>query len=397
MVHGQNGALAMRLLRLNMKKETQFTHISRPKAGLGTAVNPDITRASTLLFDKAEDLYRSDIRGYGRHGSSVHDALKKAFNLLEGGEGTSLFPSGLASCTYPILSQVKAGDHILLTDSSYGPTRSFCDGHLKKLNIETEMYDPRIGAGIEALIRPNTSVILLESPGSLTFEVQDIPAIVKAAQAHNITTIIDNTWSAGLSLNPLSMGVDISCHAATKYFGGHSDIMGGAAVSRTKQLAKQVEQTAKHLGNATSPDDIYQILRGFRTVVPRFRQQETTSLALAEWLSEHPKIQYVLHPAHPTHPDYDIWKRDFSGGGCIFSVVFKPCPENEILAFVNALKLFGIGYSYGGFESLCIHCDPQLKRSVSQSLGGPLVRFACGLEAMEDLKIDIEQALNEIT
>lgn len=380
-----------------MKKETQFTHIARPSAGLGTAVNPDITRASTLLFDKAEDLYRADLRGYGRHGSAVHDALKEAFNTLEGGAGTSLFPSGLAACTYPILSQVKAGDHILLTDSSYGPTRSFCNGHLKKMNIETELYDPRIGADIEKLIRPNTTVILLESPGSLTFEVQDIPAIVKAAKAHGVTTIIDNTWSAGLTLNPLALGVDISCHAATKYFGGHSDIMSGAAVSRTKTLADQVALTAKHLGNASSPDDAYQILRGFRTVVPRFRQQEATSLALAEWLADHPKVQSILHPAHPSHFDYDIWKRDFTGGGCIFSVVLKPCSEKEVLAFVNALKLFGIGYSYGGFESLCIHCDPQLKRAHADKLGGPLVRFACGLEAMEDLKNDIKQAFNEIS
>jgi len=380
-----------------MKKETQFAHIARPSAGLGTAVNPDITRASTLLFDKAEDLYRADLRGYGRHGSAVHDALKEAFNTLEGGAGTSLFPSGLAACTYPILSQVKAGDHILLTDSSYGPTRSFCNGHLKKMNIETELYDPRIGADIEKLIRPNTTVILLESPGSLTFEVQDIPAIVKAAKAHDVTTIIDNTWSAGLTLNPLALGVDISCHAATKYFGGHSDIMSGAAVSRTKTLANQVALTAKHLGNACSPDDVYQILRGFRTVVPRFRQQEATSLALAEWLADHPKVQSVLHPAHPSHVDYDIWKRDFTGGGCIFSVVLKPCSEKEVLAFVNALKLFGIGYSYGGFESLCIHCDPQLKRAHADKLGGPLVRFACGLEAMEDLKNDIKQAFNEIS
>jgi len=380
-----------------MKKETEFTHISRPKAGLGTAVNPEITRASTLLFAKAEDLYRSDVRGYGRHGSAVHDALKEAFNHLEGGAGTSLFPSGLAACTYPILSQVKAGDHILLTDSSYGPTEYFCNGHLKKMNVETEIYNPRIGADIEKLIRPNTSVILLESPGSLTFEIQDIPAIVKVAKAHGVTTIIDNTWSAGLTLNPLKMGVDISCHAATKYFGGHSDTMSGAAVSRTKKLANQVALTAKHLGNACSPDDVYQILRGFRSVIPRFRQQEATSLALAEWLHDHPKVQKVLHPAHPTHPDHDIWKRDFTGGGCIFSVVFKPCSKEEVLAFVNALRLFGIGYSYGGFESLCIHCDPQLKRSESKSLGGPLVRFACGLEAMKDLKDDIEQAFNEIS
>lgn len=380
-----------------MKKETVFTHISRPKAGLGTAVNPDITRASTLLFDRAEDLYRTDIRGYGRHGSAVHDALKDAFSLLEGGAGTSLFPSGLSACTYAILSQVKTGDHVLLTDSSYGPTRYFCDGHLKKMGIETEMYDPRIGADIESVIRPNTSLILMESPGSLTFEVQDIPAIVKAAKAHGVTTIIDNTWSAGLSLNPLKMGVDISCHAATKYFGGHSDTMSGAAISRTDKLAKQVALTAKQIGNACSPDDVYQILRGFRTVMPRFRQQEATSLALATWLNNHPKVMQVLHPAHKSHPDHTIWKRDFTGGGCIFSVVLKPCSEAQVLAFINALNLFGIGYSYGGFESLAIHCDPQLKRSASQLLGGPLVRFACGLEAMEDLKADIDRAFNEIT
>ena len=380
-----------------MKKETQFTHIGRPKAGLGTAVNPDITRASTLLFDRAEDLYRSDIRGYGRHGTAVHDALKEAFNTLEGGAGTTLFPSGLAACTYPILSQVKAGDHILLTDSSYGPTTAFCNGHLKKMGVETERYNPRLGADIETLIRPNTSVIILESPGSLTFEVQDIPAIAKVAQAHKITTIIDNTWSAGLSLNPLAMGIDISCHAATKYFGGHSDIMGGAAVSRTQELAEQVARTAKYLGNASSPDDAYQILRGFRTVVQRFRQQEATSFALANWLADHPKVQQVLHPAHPTHPDHALWKRDFTGGGCIFSVVLNPCSKEDVLAFVNALNLFGIGYSYGGFESLCIHCDPQLNRKACDKLGGPLVRFACGLEAMEDLKADIKQAFNAIS
>ena len=379
-----------------MKKETKFAHIGAPKAGLGTAVNPSITRASTLLFDRAEDLYRSDVRGYGRHGSNVHDALADAFTELEGGAGTVLFPSGLAACSNAILSQVKAGDHILLTDSSYGPTRKFCDGHLKKMNIETELYDPRIGGNISKLIRDNTSLILMESPGSLSFEIQDIPAICEAAKAKNVVTIIDNTWSAGLSLSPLKLGVDISCHAATKYFGGHSDVMSGAVVSRTKPLHNAVKQTAVHLGNASSPDDAYQILRGFRTVVTRFRQQEATSLALANWLSTHEHIVQVLHPAHPDHPDHKLWQRDFTGGGCIFSVVFKPCSKEHVLAFVNALKVFGIGYSYGGFESLCIHCDPQLKRNHATPFEGPLVRFACGLEHMDDLKNDIEQAFNEV-
>lgn len=378
-----------------MKNETKFAHIGAPNAGVGTAVNPSISRASTLLFDRAEDLYRSDVRGYGRHGTQVHDALATAFTELEGGAGTILFPSGLAACTYAILSQVKSGDHILLTDSCYGPTRKFCETHLKKMNIETEFYDPRIGSDIVQLIRDNTSLIILESPGSLSFEIQDIPAISKVAKANNVVTIIDNTWSAGLSLNPLKFGIDISCHAATKYFGGHSDIMYGAVISRTKALHKSIQLTAKSIGNASSPDDAYQILRGFRTVVTRFRQQEATSLALANWLSSHDHVQQVLHPAHHDHPDYDLWQRDFTGGACIFSVVFNPCSERQVLSFVNALKVFGIGYSYGGYESLCIHCDPQLKRNHARALGGPLIRFACGLEHFDDLKNDIEQAFKE--
>ena len=379
-----------------LRPETEFTHVGRPAAGLGTAVNPDITRASTLLFDRAEDLYRSDLRGYGRHGSAGQDALIEAFNLLESGAGTTLTQSGLAACTLPILANVKAGDHLLLTDSSYGPTRNFCQRYLKGMGIETQMYDPRIGADIAGLIRGNTSVIMLESPGSLTFEIQDIPAITKAAKAKGVTTIIDNTWSAGLSLKPLALGVDISCHAATKYFGGHSDIMFGAAVSASPKMAKKVAQTAKHLGYATSPDDAYQILRGFRTVVHRFRHAEDSAFTLAKWLEGHAKVKAVLHPALASHPDHAIWKRDFTGAACIFGAVLKPCSEAEVLAFINALELFGIGYSYGGFESLAIHCDPQLTREHSDSLGGPLVRFACGMEAVEDLKSDISQAFNAI-
>ena len=240
-----------------MKKSTTFTHLGRPKAGLGTAVNPSITRASTLLFEKAEDLYRTDIRGYGRHGAQVHDNLADMFTALEGGHGSVLFPSGLAACTYPILATVKAGDHILLTDSAYGPVRSFCLNHLAKMNIETQTYDPRIGGGIADLIRENTSMIIMESPGSLTLEIQDVPAIVKVAKAKNVTTMLDNTWSAGLVYNAIAAGVDYSVHAATKYFGGHSDVLFGAAICGDKAHHETLVKTAKYLGNSSSPDDAY--------------------------------------------------------------------------------------------------------------------------------------------
>ena len=375
---------------------TKFAHMGRPPAGLGTSVSHPVTRASTLLFEKAEDLYRNDIRGYGRHGTAVHDALAELFTEIEGGVGTLLYPSGVAALTGPILSVVKPGDHVLLTDSAYGPTRSFCQTFLKRMGVETTFFDPRIGAGIADLIAENTTLILLESPGSLTFEIQDIPAIVRAAKAQGITTLIDNTWSAGITLSPLQMGVDISVHAATKYFGGHSDIMYGAAIFSDEQRYKKAYQAAKQLGNASSPDDAYQILRGFRSVLSRFRQQEATALALAEWLMTRDEVQQVLHPAVIDHPDHDLWKRDFTGGGCLFSVILKPLSDQSVLKFIDALQLFGIGYSYGGFESLAIHCDPQLRRNCADNLSGPLVRFACGLEAMSDLKLDIEQALETV-
>lgn len=375
---------------------TKFAHMGRPDAGLGTPVSHPVTRASTLLFNKAEDLYRNDIRGYGRHGTSVHDALAELFTELEAGVGTLLYPSGVAALTGPILSVVKPGDHILLTDSAYGPTRSFAQTFLKKMGIETTFYDPRIAKGISALFKENTSLILLESPGSLTFEIQDIPAIAQEAKAHNITTLIDNTWSAGITLSPLSMGIDISVHAATKYFGGHSDVMYGAAVFGDELKFKKAQQTAKQMGNASSPDDAYQILRGFRSVLPRFRQQEATALALANWLMTRDEVQQVLHPAVKDHPDHELWKRDFTGGGCLFSVILNPLSDSNVLKFIDALQLFGIGYSYGGFESLAIHCDPQLRRHCADPLPGPLVRFACGLEAMQDLRIDIEQALASV-
>ncbi|MGB3455172.1 MAG: cystathionine beta-lyase [Litorimonas sp.] len=371
---------------------TRFAHIARPQPKLATPVNPALDRASTLLFEKSADLYRTDLRSYGRHGSAVHDGLKDAFKALEGGAATQLYPSGVMACTQPILAFVEPGDHVLLTDSAYGPTRHFCQTFLKRMGVETELYDPRIGEGISDIIQDRTRVILLESPGSLTFDIQDIPAISGAARARNVITMVDNTWSAGLTCQPLDLGADISTHSATKYFGGHGDLLFGAAVCADAKQGAKVAAVARQMGVASSPDDAYQVLRGFRSVTTRFAQQEATALALAEHLQGHDQVLDVLHPALPTHPDHALWTRDFSGAGCLFSVVLTPRPTQDVNRFIDALNLFGVGFSYGGYESLAIHCDPQLKRRYGETLPGPLVRFACGLEHVEDLKSDVEQA-----
>ena len=380
-----------------MKRSTTFAHIGRPKIGVGTSVNPPIVRASTLLFDKADDLYNGGHRIYGRHGSFVHDALSAAFCERENGAGASLTPCGLSANTLSILANVKAGDHILVTDSSYGPIRNFCNTQLTKFGVEVEYYVPSIGADIETLVKHNTSCILLESPGSLSMEIQDLPAIIAVAKRHDIVTIVDNTWSAGLVYAPLDLGADIAVHAATKYYSGHSDILFGAVVSRTKSMAANVAKTAVAYGNSTSPDDAYQILRGFRTVVTRFQQQQKTALELAQWLQNHDKVSRVVHPALPSHPNHDLWKRDFTGSSCLFSMVLQPCAQSEVLALLDRLKLFAKGFSFGGYESLVIHCDPQLTRTHDPKFGGPLIRMACGLEHIDDLTQDWRQSLDKLT
>lgn len=379
-----------------MKKSTLFAHIGRPKIDTGTSVNPPITRASTLLFDKADDLYEGGHRIYGRHGSQVHDSLEEAFCALEGGMGCTLTPSGLSANALSVLSNVKSGDHILVSDSSYGPIRHFCNTHLSKFGIETEYYPPRIGTGIKKLIRKNTSCILLESPGSLSMEIQDLPAIVKITKEQGITTIVDNTWSAGLVYNPLKLGADIVVHAATKYYSGHSDVLYGAIISRTEEHADKVHNTSIALGNSTSPDDTYTILRGFRTVITRFERQEKTAISLATWLGGHDKIAKVLHPALGSHPDHELWKRDFTGSSCLFSIVLKPCSPKQVLGLLDRLKYFAKGFSFGGYESLIIHCDPQLTRSHAKDFAGPLVRIACGLEDIKDLQLDLSQSLEKL-
>lgn len=378
-----------------MKDQTKFAHISRPSIGTGTAVNPDITKASTLLFNKAEDLYTGKVRSYGRHGSELHDKLEAAFCALENGAGASLTPSGHSATTLGVLSQVKAGDHILLTDSAYGPTRQFCLDYLSKMGVEATLYPPTIDAGITEHIKDNTRLIIMESPGSLTFEIQDVPAIVSVAKDRNVKTLIDNTWSGGLSFKAIDHGVDLSVHAATKYIGGHSDALYGAVIARTEKDAKALVKTRKSLGFSCAPEDTYQMLRGFRSLELRFRQAEKTALTLAEYLDAHPKVQRVLHPALPSHPQHDIWVRDFNGAACLFSFILKPTPETQVNQFMNALTLFGLGFSYGGYESVAIPCDPQLVRYHAKPLEGPLIRIGAGLEHAVDLIADLDKALHE--
>ena len=377
-----------------MSRFPDLSHVGRPAPGLGTPVNPMVERASTLLFDRAEDLYRTDVRGYGRHGNAVQDALEDAIRLIEGGEHVSLAPSGLAACTLAILSFARAGSHVLVTDSAYGPTRAFCQTLLPRYGVDVEFYDPRIGAEIGALLRDNTSLVWLESPGSLTFEVQDIPAIVAAADG--VPTAIDNTWSGGLTLKPLEMGVTASVQAATKYWSGHSDVLLGSVTCRDKSAGHRVAQTRKLLGHSVSPDDAYLVLRGIRTLASRFEQAETSAQTLAETLAAHPKVAQVLYPALPTHPDHALWRAQFSGGGCLFSFTLADAAADDAVALVNALESFGIGYSYGGYESLAIHCDPQLRRDHPVALEGPLIRLACGTEPTDTLKSDVIQALAAI-
>lgn len=379
------------------EKRTRFAHLGRPSPDLGTSVNPPLMRASTLLFDRSEDLYRTDIASYGRQGTNVHGALRELFIELEGGESCQLYPSGVMACVQPVLSFVKPGDHVLLTDSAYGPTRHFSQTFLKQMGVEMELYDPRIGSDIDGLIRDNTTVVLLESPGSLTFEIQDIPAICMSARDRGVISIVDNTWSAGLTCNALALGADISTHSATKYFGGHGDLLFGAAICASASHGQKLTQTAKQLGVASSPDDAYQVLRGFRSIVTRFEQQARTAETIARWLSNHDQILDVLHPALETHPDHALWTRDFSGGGSLFSAVLTPRSSADVNRFTDALKLFGVGFSYGGYESLAIHCDPQLKRKFGEPFEGPIVRFACGLEDAHDLINDIEQALASVS
>jgi cystathionine beta-lyase len=357
-------------------------------------VNPPVYHASTVLYPNAEDFLAHRARyQYGRRGTPTTEALELALQELEGPlcAGVSLLPSGLAAISAALLSVVRAGDHVLVTDSAYGPTRNFCGQILSRLGVTTSYYDPGIGAGIAALLQPNTRAVYLESPGSLSFEMQDVAAIAKAAHAKGALVLMDNTWATPLYFRPLDHGVDLVIQAGTKYIGGHSDIMLGT-VSANAGTVAELKNTVRLTGLCEGPDDVYLGLRGLRTLGIRLDRHYQSGLAVARWLEGRPEVLRMLHPALPSHPGHALWKRDFTGASGLFSMVLKPVPKKAYHAFVNTLELFGIGASWGGYESLAIpfDCTP-LRTATRWEPGGPTVRFHIGLEAVEDLTADLER------
>lgn len=355
-------------------------------------VNTPIFRGSTVLSPTAEQFVNHTGRyTYGRRGTPTTDALSEALTKLEGGAGVVLTPSGLSAITTAILSVVKTGDHILVTDSAYAPTRKFCNDILAPLGVETTYYDPTIGAAIEALLKPNTRVIFLEAPGSLSFEMQDIPAIAAVAKKHGAVTIMDNTWATPLYFKPHAHGVDLSLEAGTKYLGGHADVNLGW-VSATEKYWPKLHDTHGSLGLCPGPEDVFLSLRGLRTLAVRLAHHMTSGLKVARWLQGRSEVLRVLHPALESDPGHAIWKRDFQGTCGLFSIILKPCPAKAVAAFVEELELFGIGASWGGYESLAIPFDvSKIRTATKWNPGGPGVRIHIGLEDVDDLIADLER------
>ncbi len=378
------------------KLDTLLAHAGRaPEENFGI-VNPPVYHASTVLFPTVAALEaggrnRYDQVTYGRHGTPTTFALEEAVAAVEGGHRAVAFCSGAASCFAAILAFVSAGDHVLVTDSVYGPVRAFCTGVLARFGVATTFYDPRIGGAIAGLIRDNTRIVYLESPGSLTFEVQDVPAIVAAAKERGVHTIIDNTWAAPLFFKPLALGVDVSVMSATKYVVGHSDAMMGLAVC-TEASFLPVRNAATQLGNHAAPDDCYLALRGLRSAGVRLRQHQAQGLALARWLAQRPEVARVLHPGLAADPGHELWRRDFTGASGLFAIVLRAgITKPAIAAMLDGMELFGMGASWGGFESLILPVYPDRIRTAVAWRDGPVLRLHAGLEDIGDLIDDLDR------
>ncbi|MGH6947999.1 MAG: cystathionine beta-lyase [Kiloniellales bacterium] len=378
---------------------TRLAHLGRNSKTDGRAINPPVERASTLLFASLDELEGREKRRlekgyttYGRSGTSTTLAFEETLTGLEGGYGTLVASSGLGAVAATLFSLVGAGDHLLVSDSVYGPGRTFCQELAKRFVVEVEYFDPLIGAGIAKLLRPDSRLVYCESPGSLTFEVQDIPAIAAAARENGTLVLLDNTWATPLFFQGFRHGVDIVLHAATKYVVGHSDVMLGAVVA-SEAVYPALRRGFGLLGQHVSPDDVYLALRGLRTLAVRLPRHQENGLRLARWFQDRPEVARMLHPALPGDPGHALWKRDFCGASGLFSVVLKPCTRAAVAAFVEGLELFGMGASWGGFESLVLPADPAKMRSATRwQAAGPLLRFHAGLEDPADLIADLEAA-----
>lgn len=377
-----------------LKADTRLVTGGRDPFSYHGFVNPPVHHASTVLYRNADDMLAGRGRyHYGRRGTPTSDALEQAMAEIEGPAcaGVALVPSGLNAISTTLLSAANAGDHILVTDSVYEPTRILCNSVLKRLGIETTYYDPLIGAGIAELFKPNTRLVFLESPGSLSFEVQDVPAIAAAAHAKGALVALDNTWATPLYFRALDFGVDLSIQAGTKYVGGHADVMIGM-ISASAAAWPQLHKTVGTLGLCVGPDDIYLAMRGLRTLGVRLGRHQESGLKIARWMQERPEVARVLYPPLESDPGHALWQRDFTGACGLFSVVLKPASDAAIRAFLDAVKLFGLGYSWGGFESLVIPFNCTKCRTATQwAPGGPTLRFHVGLEDTADLITDLER------
>lgn len=381
-----------------MKDDTLLTHAGRdPQANFGI-VNPPVYHASTILFPTLNELLH-ERRGpvhYGRTGTPTTFALQDAMVALEGGHGATVTPSGLAALAGALTACVKAGDHILVMDSLYYPTRRFCNQELARFGVETEFFPPDIGAGIADLIRPNTSVVFLESVGSQTFEVPDIPAIAEAAHAAGAIVIDDNTWGAGYCVKPMQKGVDVVVHAGTKYVVGHADAMLGIIVWN-EACADVVRRSVNNFGHCAGPDDVYLALRGLRTMGVRLARHHDSGLKIARWLAARPEVSRVMHPALPDDPGHALWKRDFSSACGLFGFVLKVKNQKALASMLEDLELFGMGYSWGGYESLLIPTWPEKSRVCDTwHPDGQTMRIHVGLEDPDDLIADLEAGFDRL-
>jgi cystathionine beta-lyase len=378
---------------------TQLIEAGRRKQWTQGIVNPAVWRASTILFDSVADMQAANppqegILHYGRNGTPTTWALCEALTMLEPGAAmTRLYPSGSAAVAGALLAVLGAGDELLMVDSAYGPTRALCEGVLKRFGVKTAYYDPMIGGGIASLIGEKTKAVFMESPGTHSFEVQDVPAICAAAKEKGLVTLLDNTWATPLFFPAITAGIDLSILACTKYIGGHADLMLGS-VTATEAYADRLEKTRRVLGQTAGPDEAWLALRGLRTLDVRLQRHQENGLKVARWLAERPEVGPVLHPALPDCPGHEYWRRDFLGASGLFSFVLNGDAAART-RLIDALELFGIGYSWGGYESLVVPADP-VRTATKVDHGGPLVRLHVGLEDPDDLIADLEAGLAQL-